>query len=492
MPQIENPYMPTPRYRLRGNLHAHSTRSDGTRTPQVVIDDYAARGYDFLMLSDHDTVSDYAGLDARGMILIAGNEISSLHHVLHVNAKEPVPQNANLQTVADMIRQKGGHLIMNHPNWQGHFNHIPLDVLRSCQGCIGIEIVNGTVKHQEGSEFALDKWDMLLSEGRKLWGFGNDDAHGDHGSGLAWNEVWTDDCSQAGVLQALTSGSFYVSTGVQIADIRVVGDFIHVSTTNASKLIVSTVHGKRVAEAHGREIHYRLRDTDRGFLRVTAMGGPDEFAFTQPFMLQTRSGATGSRPVHCVPRLEIGHSLQDRRACAGADSAWQAVAALPRFGETESATRAIFSPLVKLALDGATLRIHVICLEPLLDELSVSHCMNGDSRIWSDDGVEIFIDPTNTRSGYYHLMVNAAGAWHIAARHAQAVSPAIEVMATRSDTGYVLDIAIPLADLPGALDSKIWAFNICRNKYTQPRECSQWVPTGGSYHCPSLFGELHF
>ena len=40
---------------LKGNLHAHTTESDGSRPPQEVVDDYAARGYDFLMISDHDT-----------------------------------------------------------------------------------------------------------------------------------------------------------------------------------------------------------------------------------------------------------------------------------------------------------------------------------------------------------------------------------------------------------------------------------------------------
>ena len=43
---------------LWGNLHAHSTNSDGARSPKNVIRDYSARGYDFLALSDHDTFTD--------------------------------------------------------------------------------------------------------------------------------------------------------------------------------------------------------------------------------------------------------------------------------------------------------------------------------------------------------------------------------------------------------------------------------------------------
>ncbi|MEJ7838360.1 MAG: hypothetical protein WKF81_06055 [Thermomicrobiales bacterium] len=37
----------------KGNLHLHSTKSDGTLTPADVIDAYRTRGYDFVSLTDH-------------------------------------------------------------------------------------------------------------------------------------------------------------------------------------------------------------------------------------------------------------------------------------------------------------------------------------------------------------------------------------------------------------------------------------------------------
>ena len=72
---LENPYSPDlPWY--RGNLHTHTTRSDGKREPQVVVDDYAERGYDFLMISDHDLVTDPRELNPRGMVLIFMNRLA--------------------------------------------------------------------------------------------------------------------------------------------------------------------------------------------------------------------------------------------------------------------------------------------------------------------------------------------------------------------------------------------------------------------------------
>ncbi|HXU89312.1 MAG TPA: PHP-associated domain-containing protein [Methylomirabilota bacterium] len=38
---------------LRGNLHAHTTFSDGVRTPAALVEEYERRGYDFLAITDH-------------------------------------------------------------------------------------------------------------------------------------------------------------------------------------------------------------------------------------------------------------------------------------------------------------------------------------------------------------------------------------------------------------------------------------------------------
>jgi len=39
---------------LRGNLHAHTTYSDGVRTPSALVQEYETRGYDFLAITDHE------------------------------------------------------------------------------------------------------------------------------------------------------------------------------------------------------------------------------------------------------------------------------------------------------------------------------------------------------------------------------------------------------------------------------------------------------
>ena len=39
---------------LRGNLHAHTTFSDGVRSPVALVREYESRGYDFLAITDHE------------------------------------------------------------------------------------------------------------------------------------------------------------------------------------------------------------------------------------------------------------------------------------------------------------------------------------------------------------------------------------------------------------------------------------------------------
>src|SRR5690242_8868261 len=96
---------------LKGNLHTHTTNSDGERAPQAVIDDYASRGYGFLSISDHDvctTAKEYAKLDARGMVMIPGNEITANGpHMLHVDARERIEPKQERQSVIDEAMRSG-------------------------------------------------------------------------------------------------------------------------------------------------------------------------------------------------------------------------------------------------------------------------------------------------------------------------------------------------------------------------------------------------
>ena len=50
---MQDPAFSAPGRFWRGNLHTHSTRSDGVLDPEEVCRRYKAEGYDFIALTDH-------------------------------------------------------------------------------------------------------------------------------------------------------------------------------------------------------------------------------------------------------------------------------------------------------------------------------------------------------------------------------------------------------------------------------------------------------
>ena len=277
---------------LRGNLHTHTTHSDGARPPQEVIDDYAARGYGFLMLSDHDYLTSEAALkklDGRGMVLIPGNEISrGGPHMLHVDADRLImPDGTRQQTlnaVLDAAKESGrGFAIVNHPNWQEAFDHATREQLGDWWGYLGMEIYNGVINRLDGSPYALDKWDLLLSAGRRVWGFANDDCHRAVGEiELGWNVAYVKEKTPAAVVEALRSGRFYSSTGVAIKSISVEGLTIRVETENAQRIVAIRDVGKRIATVEGPVMEIEVPAAAR-YVRFQCYGPGEKMAWTQPF-----------------------------------------------------------------------------------------------------------------------------------------------------------------------------------------------------------------
>ena len=290
MVAIEHPYAKLNGGRwLMGNLHTHTTRSDGQREPQAVVDDYAARGHGFLMISDHDVCTssdDFAELDPGGMILVPGNEISANGpHLLHVGAGERVEPHADRQQVIDAVARSGGFAVFNHPNWFAGFDHCPQEMLEGCQGYAGLEIYNGVISRLEGSPYATNRWDLLLMTGRRVWGFANDDSHLAQGDvGLGWNMAYVEDESAEGVVEALRQGRFYASTGVEITSIQVDGESIAIETDNALRIVALCQGAKRFAQVDAPSIEVEVPEGTR-YVRFECWGRGEAFAWTQPFFV---------------------------------------------------------------------------------------------------------------------------------------------------------------------------------------------------------------
>ncbi|GMW01725.1 MAG: hypothetical protein AMXMBFR84_28620 [Candidatus Hydrogenedentota bacterium] len=287
---IESPYQRGGSLWLRGNLHAHTTNSDGRNPPQAVVDAYAALGYDFLMISDHDYLTEPEPLSSRGMILLRGNEITANGpHVLHVGASFVVPPAADRQEAIDGVLTDGGIAIVAHPNWERDFNHCPHELLNRWSGYAGIEVYNGVVRRLDGNPLATDRWDRLLSAERRIWGFAHDDSHRDEDIGQAWIMTRSEDRTSEAITHSIACGAFYASTGVTVVDVSVGGATIYLETEDAQQIAVVADHGRRIAKSDGKSLSFTVpADLDASYVRFECWGWGECMAWTQPFFISRR------------------------------------------------------------------------------------------------------------------------------------------------------------------------------------------------------------
>lgn len=274
---------------VRGNLHCHSTRSDGAASPKAVVDRYAAEGYGFLMLSDHDcfgSPDELAAIGRDDLVLISGCEISARGgHVLQVGGTRAADPVEERQDCLDAIAADGGLAILNHPNWLQvpEVEHWPLPAMRRLDRYAGIEIYNALIAELAGSPYATLVWDRLLSDRRLLWGYVNDDAHALSHVARGWMIAFPETRDARGVQAALARGRFYGSSGLTITSVTVDGNRARCVSADAQRVAAIGTGGQRLAVVDGPALTVDL--PKMGYVRFECWGGPERQAWTQPIWI---------------------------------------------------------------------------------------------------------------------------------------------------------------------------------------------------------------
>lgn len=492
---IENPYYDGPgAVWLRGNLHTHTTRSDGVLSPQETVQKYKALWYDFLMLSDHDTLGEPETLDSQGMLLIRGNEITGDgSHLLHVGATRKIPACPDRQQVIDAINADTGLAILCHPSWQEHYNHYPYEQLLALTDYAGIEILNGVCMSQPGEARATDKWDRLLSAGKRVWGYGNDDTHWLNDYRLAWTVVRARERSVPAILEALKNGSCYVSSGVEIQQVRCTGSVLHVFAPTAQAMAVYGDYGARLHYQLGNEVYFDVANLANSYVRVECYGSGGQMAWTQPIFIRGGKAdylrkLTEDKPVLQAIRVKGEPVLSGKMD----DPAWQKAQGSQRFLSAGNGDPADAQTTVKCLVTEDNLVFGIRCSEPLMDQLKTSITADGDLGTWNDDSVELFIDAKATHERYLHVMVSAAGYGCSVWMPTGGKGPTPRIAVSRNADSWTAEVAIPLASFAQEGDTaRQWGLHICRNR--KPQNATYfWAWVGSSNHTPSKYGRLVF
>jgi len=224
---------------FKGQMHTHSKCvggcSDGSQSPAEVAAAYRDAGYDFISITDHNTITPIPNVS--GMLIIPGIEDTmATGHLNRINAVSPTVSTS--QGVIDLALREGSFVVLNHPNWPGGYpaNPIWTDArLNSVSNYHGIEVWNSVVAPNQNAEGRIDR---LLSEGKKFYLVAADDCHhvGAAYCKTASVRVFSDNLTVADIMANLKSGNFYASNGADISKIEVLGQTIRINTDVASKI----------------------------------------------------------------------------------------------------------------------------------------------------------------------------------------------------------------------------------------------------------------
>jgi hypothetical protein len=296
----------------KGNTHCHTTNSDGDELPRRVVRWYRDHGYNFLVISDHDFLTDVTYLDTDqndDFILIPGEEVTDSFkdagiHVNAINITECIePQRGNsivetLQNNVDAIVNAGGIAQINHPNWNWSFTDAEISQIKNARL---LEVYNFTYDHNNfsaGGALGMEEmWDRLLSGGFLLYGVASSDSHyyigeftpGKANPGTAWIMVKAKELSPQAMVQALENGDFYMTIGVLLKDVIITENeyIIEIEQNDDRKYTTYFIgkDGKILQEVYGTKAIYKFSGNEL-YVRARIFASSGEFACTQPVFLK--------------------------------------------------------------------------------------------------------------------------------------------------------------------------------------------------------------
>jgi hypothetical protein len=293
----------------RGNLHAHSTLSDGALPPEEVCRRYRAEGYDFICLSDHLVgrygypIAETTAFRSNSFTTILGAEVHAdrllngeIWHLLAVGLppefeRPDVPDfdasqsGESIETLAARCAEAGAFVAIVHPQWYG----LTLADARRVEAAHAIEIYNhvSAVECDRGDGAAV--LDLLLTEGRRLTACATDDAHfmgPDHFGG--WVMVKAEQLEPMALVRALRAGAYYSSQGPRLHDVRVDGREILVESSPVDRVVAAGARSAATA-LHGNGLMAARLPlapfAEGGWLRITVADAQGRRAWSNPVWL---------------------------------------------------------------------------------------------------------------------------------------------------------------------------------------------------------------
>lgn len=293
---------------LKGGLHCHTTRSDGSCTPEETMKLHADNGYDFLALTDHRIYNYRNFAPETGITLIPGMEVDNsglpcrkgfrcFHSVCIGPTKEDgngyeqdeivptfcAPDQEAYQPFLDEIHAKKNLTIYCHPEWSS----TPARYFEKMKGNFAMEIWNSGCVIDNDMDKDAAYWDELLGQGIRIFGVATDDGHLANQHCKGWVMVNAENNVNA-ILESLKNGAFYSSCGPEIYDFYVEDGKAIVECSPAATIRVhSDCHPTRLRRAANGKLLTRAEFdvSDYSYARITVIDEQGRHAWTNPIFL---------------------------------------------------------------------------------------------------------------------------------------------------------------------------------------------------------------
>jgi len=208
---------------LRGDLHMHTTWSDGWGSVAEMAEVAEARGLDFIFVTDHSTVRQKVECRRLRHVWWGQEPGAGPHHICILGLEQKFKPTGKMIRDAARLRRMGVFFFYPHPTgWfpTTYYSPEQMDALAAVGREFAIEIMNGIFRveafHDEWTEASVALWDHYLMQRYRVIGLGATDAHFPLGVGNVWTGVLGARRTQASILKALRAGNVFASAGPAI------------------------------------------------------------------------------------------------------------------------------------------------------------------------------------------------------------------------------------------------------------------------------------
>ena len=271
----------------KANLHCHTNCSDGDLTPAEVKKVYSEKGYSIVAYTDHDILLSHQDLTDDKFLALNGLELEFNEKVELTNAlktchicaialdednvtqpcyhrekfllgipnllrdkikfdnslpdfeREHSPENIN--KAIKECRDKGFFVTYNHPVWslETYNDYINYEGMNAMEICNYSSLAAGYAEYNE------NKYDEMLTAGKKIYCVGADDNH-NHRTGRMYDSfgafvvIKADKLEYKTITSALLNGDFYASQGPEIYDLWIEGNRLYVKTSKCDSIRINT------------------------------------------------------------------------------------------------------------------------------------------------------------------------------------------------------------------------------------------------------------